>query len=191
MYGVLNALGVLAWAFSIVAGGWWFGRAMDRYLRLLGSRGILPGYAPGGLVDQAGDSPSAHARFNDYKFRESRRIWALSREPDSDPESELWRVRTDRRLRLVLIVALVGLLIPSAANVVPVWLATLSAATVAVQLLFAVGAVSMLAVFASRFAREAIRYGNGEAITLYRLLTPAWGFLVILILLGAGIAFPR
>jgi membrane protein YdbS with pleckstrin-like domain len=123
-------------------------------------------------------------------LRESRRIWDLSREPDSDPESELWRVRTNRRLQLVLIVALVGLLIPSAANVVPAWVATFSAATVAVQLLFTVGVVSMLAVFSWRFAREAVRYGNGEAVTLYRLLTPAGGVLVLLILLGAWITLP-
>lgn len=164
---IWNVLAVLAWFGAMAATGWWTNQAGQIWVEHLHERGLLrrSDYWRGSV--SPADIP---------------RLRALSAQPDPDPTFELWRIRGNRRLNLVLIVALVGLALPATAAV-SAWAATFTDGG-AIGALLSIVAVAALVISGTRFAFEAIRYGNGEAITLYRLFIAGVPML-LLILFGA------
>ena len=146
----------------------WYRQANAQFsLRILGYDGTRP---PATLTDLVRQRPSDAAKVL--------RAWT---QPSTDPETEHWRLLMHRRIRLLLVGAVLLVFLPPLLGLLELDAKILSRGPLG--LLWSAGIAALLLYWFFKVARWLIRYGRGEQLDARSLWTAVTGIVVVGIVL--------
>ena len=120
------AIGLVAWLLAFGAGGLWYYMAAREWTSRAVRDGKLPEHAPDGLMDRVrSGSPGASLEMLRRAPELTREGMTVQFTRDSDPETEQWRLRMNRRLAVIVGVLTTGWIVVPLAWLVGEWLSVL------------------------------------------------------------------
>jgi hypothetical protein len=180
---ILFSAGLVVYFVLFLVLGAWFARANYSWVRVVSTRGLLPALPPSWRPAEEG-----HRQWSSVGglIRITIKALRLLRQPDGDPETERWRLLTQRRFLLVVAHLVVGLLIP-----VGLWLGygyvrafVDFSAWASIPFLLVMLSIFVYSLF--RLVQAAMVFGSGGELKLRTLLVALARVLLVLLMFVLG-----